>query len=284
MCKDKLIIAIQSIITAVAFVTLSISVFGMTGHIVKPIFICVAGSLIICLLSLISERSIRIVSNGLLIFMMFWLLIALIKEFVLQIQAGFVFDWIYFFYFDKLLILGTIWLTATVFFCIKRLTSEIRSDSEYLYFFKTSSKSFFVFYAFLLIYSFILIRLQRGEYPFRFQPFVTIKEYISNINSIPYEVFMMFFGNLLYFTPLGYIISNLIRNKSTSVKIIVNIIFPLTIFTLLEFSQYVFKNGYCEFDDMMMNSIGFWLGSLLFMLSNKFASFVSKGRYNSFWN
>ncbi len=284
ICKNQIITNIQSIFVSILFILLSVPVFDMTGDIIKPILICVIGSIIICLFSLVCKFSAQIIGNGLLMLMVFWLVFAIIKETVLQIQAGWVFYWIYFFYFDKLLMLGVIWLSASAFFCIRRLVQKKKKDSGYSEFFKKSSIAFLIFYVFLLVFSFVLLRLQTGDFPFRlFQPFATIKEYIADFDTIPYEVFMMFFGNLFYFTPLGYIFCILLSNKTVSFKLIVNIFFPITAFTLIEISQYLFHNGYCEFDDMMLNSIGFWLGNLLYLLANKFAYFISKGKYKSFW-
>ncbi len=60
--------------------------------------------------------------------------------------------------------------------------------------------------------------------------------------------------------------------------------FPIITFTALEFSQYFFQNGYCEFDDMMMNSIGFWFGSLLCPITDYFSLRISRGKIKNFWN
>ncbi len=281
--KKYISVWLQSVVCGAAFILLSIPVFNMTGSIFLPLLICFTGTVLICFCAVIFRFSVRIIGNSLLILMLFWLVFALIKETILQIEAGFVFDWIDFFYFDKLLMLGTIWITASLFFALKRLVSKETNESEYTFFFKTASTAFLVFYVFLLVYSFILIRLKTGSYPFRFQPFVTIREYLYDFNTIPYEVFMMFFGNLFYFTPLGFIVSRSVRAKRKSVRTVVNLLFPIIAFTLLELSQFIFQNGYCEFDDMMMNTLGFWLGNLMFIVLNKAAVFMSKGKYSTFW-
>ncbi len=281
--KSNISVWLQSVVCGAAFILLSIPAFNMTGSIFMPLLICFTGSVLICFCAVIFRFSVRIIGNSLLILMLFWLVFALLKETILQIEAGFVFDWIDFFYFDKLLMLGAIWLTASLFFALKRLVSKETNEPEYTVFFKTASIAFLVFYVFLLIYSFILIRLKTGSYPFRFQPFVTIREYLYDFNTIPYEVFMMFFGNLFYFTPLGFIVSRAVCTKRKSVRTVVNLLFPIIAFTLLEFSQFIFQNGYCEFDDMMMNTLGFWLGNLMFIVLNKAAVFLSKGKYSTFW-
>ncbi len=201
LSEIKIQIALKSVLTAVLYIILCLPVFNMTGSIVIPVLICIIGSLIICTGSLFSKFSEIIISSGLLILMIFWLSYALVKQLVLQIEAGFVFEWIYFFYFDKLLMLGLIWLSSVTYFLIKRLF-ENKENTDYSLFFKNSGRAFGIFYTFLLIYSFILIRLERGDYPFNFIPFRTLKEYASNWDSIPYEIFMIFCGDLFYFSPL----------------------------------------------------------------------------------
>ncbi len=280
--NDKYIICLQTIFAAVSLILVSIPAFNMTGAIIKPLFVCVFGSVIVCVGSLFAKRPQLTTAGGLLIMMCFWLCFALIKQFFLQVEAGFVFKWIYFFYFDKLLMLGAIWLTSASFFCIKRLLDKSEPD-EYESFFKLSSIAFSVFYVFLLVYSFVLIRLERGDYPLNIRPFATINEYIDSYSEIPYEVFMMFFGNLFYFTPLGYIFCVKMRNRNKYFKSITIILFPLVAFSLLELSQYIIQNGFCEFDDMLMNSLGFWMGAVLYVISDKLARNISKNRYKHFW-
>lgn len=278
----KIQISIQSFAAVSLYILLCLPVFNMTGSIVKPIIISVIGSIIICTGSLFSKYREKIISNALLLLMLFWFSFALVKQFFLQLEAGFVFEWIYFFYFDKLLMLGIIWFSSVLFFLIKRIF-DVNDGIDYLMFYKNSGRAFLLFYIFLLVFSFVLIRLQKGVYPFNFIPFRTLKEYASDWESIPYEVFMMFCGNLFYFSPLGYIFAIKLRNVSKVKKNIILFLFPLIAFTALEFSQYFLQNGYCEFDDMMMNSIGFWIGSFLCPLTDLFAYKLSKGRVKTFW-
>lgn len=275
---------IKSIIIAAALVLLCVPCFQMTGNFLLPVALTLFGSLFICLVSSFFNNSESAIGLSLIFFNIFWLVFALVKEFVLQIEAGFVFKWIYFFYFDKLLIIGIVWLGCSLFITFKRIFFKNISPSRYDKFFKFSSFAFIIFYAFLLIYSFILIRLETGVYPFRFRPFVTIAEYIDQFSEIPYEIIMMVLGNLFYFTPLGYIFSSFLAGKKRIVKYIVNGLFPVITFSLLEFSQYVFQNGFCEFDDMLMNSIGFWFGNLLYFVFNFLAVKFSGNRVKRFWN
>ena len=134
-----------------------------------------------------------------------------------------------------------------------------------------------------MVYSFVLIRLERGEYPLNWVPFTTIKEYISDFSSIPYEVFMMFFGNLFYFAPLGIIFYLLLKKHNSVVRLLVSVLFPPIAFSLLEYSQFLLQNGFCEFDDMMMNSLGFWFGALFAYVLDKTVRKLTKGIVTGFW-
>ncbi len=275
---------VRSALTAILFIVLSIPAFSMTGFVLKPLLVCTIGSIFVCFLivKLFSKASPAVCSNALLLFELFWLTYCFLKEISLQLQYGFPGKWIEFFYFDKLLMVGTIWLVSTVFFTLLRIFQS-ENCVDYRAFYKINTVAFIIFYSFLLIYSFVLIRLERGTYPLNWIPFNTVREYIKDSASIPYEVFMMFFGNLLYFTPLGMVFYHKLKKISTPIKLIVFIFFPLLAFSLLEFSQYFFQNGFCEFDDMMMNTVGFWLGVVVGFAADKAVFALSKGKISSFW-
>ena len=277
-----LIFLTQVLLASAWFILLSLPVFNMTGLIIKPLLICVIGGAAVSFVLSFLPKGEAVCGCGLLVFVVFWAVFSFIGELKLQIAHGFPGKWIEFFYFDKLLMVGTIWLAAVSVFALMRLLGK-KAEEEYTLFFKTSSAAFIVFYSFLLIYSFVLIRLEKGEYPLNWVPFNTINEYISDYSSIPYEVFMMFFGNLLYFTPLGLIFYLILKKRKAVIRVIVISFFPIAAFSLLEFSQYFFQNGFCEFDDMMMNSLGFWLGALSGVIADALVKKATNGRYTSIW-
>ncbi len=274
----------QSVFVSIVLIILTVPCFEMTGKVILPVCIALFGSVSVCFAASLFRNVESSVGFSLIIYNIVWFVVAVIGEIRTQINQGFIFEWIQYFYFDKLLIVGTIWLGCSLFFALKRIVCKNKNLSDFDSFFRYSSVAFVLFYAFVIIYSFVLIRLQSQVYPFRFQPFVTIREYIDKYADIPYEIVMNVMGNLFYFTPLGYIFMLLLNGKGVKIKIAVNVFFPILAFTVLEFSQYVFQNGYCEFDDMMMNSIGFWFGNLLCFVCDKLTYFFSKGRINRFWN
>lgn len=271
-----------AILATLSLVLLTIKPFSMTGLLVEPILLSFAGGLLVSvLLDLLKSPSASGLSQ--LFYIVFWILFCLIKEIQIQIQHEFVDYWIEYFYFDKILVIGSVWLGSTLYFTMKRIFSSNINHNEQKLFFKFSSSAFILFYFALLLYSFVLIRLQTSDYPIRLIPFVTIKSYIEHYAEDPYEALMNFLGNLFYFTPMGYIISVMLRKKSKAIKAVILFFFPLITFTALEFSQYFFRNGYCEFDDISLNSIGFWFGSILCPVSDFAAKKFSHGRFKYFW-
>ena len=277
-------ILFQSIVIAAALILLCVPCFQMTGKVIMPLFIALFGSAAVCMVSSLLRDSETSIGLSLVILDIFWFVSALIGEYKVQKDYGFQSYWIQYFYFDKLLVVGGVWLGSSLFVSFNRIFNKKKSLSDFNLFYKYSSYAFIGFYAFILIYSFVLIRLDTGDYPFRFQPFVTIGEYIEKFAEIPYEILMNVLGNLFFFTPLGYIFLMLLSDKNIKIKVAVNLLFPIMAFTLLEFSQFFFRVGYCEFDDMMMNSIGFWFGNILCFVCNAFSAKISNGRVNRFWN
>lgn len=281
--NSKVFLGIEVLLAAFALVLLSIPAFNMIGLIIRPLLLCVVGGAVISFVLSFIPKGETVCGLALLLFVSFWAIFAVAKEIELQFLHGFPGKWIEFFYFDKLLMVGTIWLSSSAVFIFKRLIVK-HSSKNYKSFFKLSSAAFIIFYSFLLVYSFVLIRLERGVYPLNWIPFNTIKDYISDYSSIPYEVFMMFFGNLLYFTPLGVICYLLLKKHKFIVRIPVITLFPLVAFSLLEYSQYLFQNGFCEFDDMMMNSVGFWFGALFGFIADTVVKKVTNGSISCFWD
>lgn len=280
--KEKVAYAFQSIIIAAAFIRICVPAFNMTGQLLKPLMLCITATAAAYAVMRLLKIKPSVLGLALLITICFWFLTALCMQLKLQIDAGWVKHWIFIFYFDKLLVVGTVWLTATLLVLISRLRNP---DGDYGKFFRFSGIAFIIFYSFLLVFSFVLIRLEDGSsYTINLKLFDTVKKYIADFSTVPYEVLMMVFGNLLYFTPLGYILCVALRAKKFKLKPVILFLFPLVAFSLLEYSQYLFQNGFCEIDDMLMNSLGFWLGVGLFYLSNAVTGSLTHGKLKYFWN
>lgn len=273
----------MTVLCSIAYIFACCPLFSMTGNIFAPVII---GMIIGAVIAACTVELKKAFVSGLsqIIFISFWIVFALVKELAVQLEAGFSDRWIQYFYFDKFLVVGSLWLGSTVYICLVRLLSIKSSPQEYSGYFRYSAVAFVSFYAFLLVYSFVLIRLGPGEYPIRLIPFYTVKNYIQHYSVDPYETLMNVFGNLFYFTPLGYILCLKIRGKKTAFRICFIFVFPVFAFSCLELSQYLFQNGYCEFDDISMNTVGFWFGALLCPFTDGIARKLSQNRYAAFWN
>ena len=255
--------------------------FFYTGKTLFQLAVCAATSVGLTALLCAFDRSGRTVGLAQLLFICLWLTCALSYQFKLQIAQGWPGYWIYCFYFDSLLTQGTVWLCSTLVVTIWRLFDR-RSDPTR--FFRLSGAAFVLFYAFLLIYSFYLVRMKSGgSYPLNFSVSTTVQMYLAEIRANPYEMWMMILGNLFYFTPLGYVFYVALRRRKPLFRFLVILLFAPAAFFLLEYSQYVFQIGYCEIDDMLMNALGFWFGAALAPLTDWLASRVTKRRVTHFW-
>lgn len=67
----------------------------------------------------------------------------------------------------------------------------------------------------------------------------------------------LFFGNILWFVPLGIYLECMGQAKGLWQAVILGFLFSLCIETL----QYVFATGYSELDDLVLNTLGVWLGA-----------------------
>ena len=78
----------------------------------------------------------------------------------------------------------------------------------------------------------------------------------------------LFFGNLGWFFPLGFFA----RYKFTLTKTAKIVLFGFLFSLLVEILQFVFKTGIFELDDLILNSIGVFLGAKFCEILLKFIS------------
>ncbi len=256
--------------------------FFYTGHTVFQVSLCLLFSIGFSALLLYYDRSGRSIGLAQLLFVVLWLICALGYQLRLQIQQGWQGYWIYCFYFDSLLTQGTIWLGSTLCFTAFRLFCPLVNGKS---FFRLSSAAFAVFYTFLLVYSFYLVRTRQDgiTYPLNLNWLSTVQMYREQLHENPYEMWMMILGNLFYFTPLGYLTAVLLRRCPCVCRVLIPALLGPVVFFALEYSQYRLQIGYCEIDDMAMNTLGFWLGTVLAPLSDRFTKHITKQRLQHFW-
>lgn len=87
-------------------------------------------------------------------------------------------------------------------------------------------------------------------------PFVEIRELF--LNATPFQFGVIFFGNILLFSPFGAFLryKRLNLAKTTFFGFISSLI--------IEISQFVFKVGIFEIDDLLLNTIGVFLGAKIY--------------------
>ncbi|WDF48182.1 VanZ family protein [Chryseobacterium sp. KACC 21268] len=92
-------------------------------------------------------------------------------------------------------------------------------------------------------------------------PFKTIDEY--TVNVIRYdklEFFKNIFGNIILFIPYGFL--GILYPKLNNV--IWSILTFFVVINLVEFSQFYFKRGFADIDDVILNTFGFVIGFVIY--------------------
>lgn len=126
--------------------------------------------------------------------------------------------------------------------------------------------AFIIYICFLLYLTLFKNYLGRtiGEYEINLIPFKNIfiifKEFINNNVSLRFFI-RNIFGNIVAFTPFAYFLPQLfkIKNKKTfGVTLLLIIIF-------IESMQLIFKIGYFDIDDIILNFIGSYLTFIILM-------------------
>jgi glycopeptide antibiotics resistance protein len=105
------------------------------------------------------------------------------------------------------------------------------------------------------------------------QPFFTIFYYKEKGS-----VFMFWQGliNILMFLPIGFLCTNLIRDKRTIWKYLMIFVGVILFSIIIETEQYFLRAGVCEFDDILTNTIGGAIGMVIG--SAKDIQIIKKGK------
>ena len=74
------------------------------------------------------------------------------------------------------------------------------------------------------------------------------------------EFLRLFLGNIGWFIPLGFLLPILLKSKRLVTIIVIGFLFSL----FIETSQFVFRKGIAEPDDLILNTLGAAVGYLLF--------------------
>jgi glycopeptide antibiotics resistance protein len=236
-------------------------------------------SVIIAGLSLFFKNGVRAMGISLLAFLSVMFIWCVAAQLVAQIRSTEPFkQWIYIFYYDKPMTVALAWAGVFFTYTFIRLFLPINNKytgfiEGYASFLKTSVSAFLVFYLFLLLYGFVIIRTSYGySSEVNLVPFKSILSYFNGEISF-YESFMYFSGNLLIFAPLGFFFSIFINRARWYVLLPL----PIILSSSIEYSQHILQNGICDIDDVILNCLGFYLGVLLFKAFNQIRRIITKG-------
>lgn len=105
-------------------------------------------------------------------------------------------------------------------------------------------------------------RVPSDTYHYNLKPFTEIKRYLNHISELGgFYVMLNLLGNVVCFVPLGFVLPVLTYRKWGIIKITF-ISFLASVF--VEILQLVTKLGSCDIDDIIMNTLGGFLGYVLF--------------------
>ncbi len=142
--------------------------------------------------------------------------------------------------------------SATVF-----LTLTVAKADNYSRFYYSFWKCATPIYIFTLIICFLRIPNNGLTTNFKLGngTFIILKRIIENPN-INFEPYLIFFGNIIIFVPLPFIISAFFRKLKPYHLAIIGIAVPF----IAEGYQYIFKCGDVDIDDIILNWFGFFIG------------------------
>lgn len=106
------------------------------------------------------------------------------------------------------------------------------------------------------------------SYQYNFIPFKEIIRFIRYRKTLGFmSVFLNLGGNIVGFIPFGMILP-IIAKKCRKFYIVTFLGFDLSL--MIESIQLIFKVGSFDVDDIILNTLGGFVGYLLFLICNKF--------------
>jgi glycopeptide antibiotics resistance protein len=103
--------------------------------------------------------------------------------------------------------------------------------------------------------------------------FLMLKAFVKDVN-VSFEAPLIFFGNLLIFIPLPFILKTFIKRIKPLQILLIGIAVPI----IIEGYQYVFKCGDVDIDDVILNLSGYLIGLVALVLINKIMNQNKKAR------
>lgn len=103
-------------------------------------------------------------------------------------------------------------------------------------------------------------------------PFASLAEALVTPNTEQFRTWLM---NVFLFVPLGLSLPFILPDKIPH-KVILTVTLAALFSLTIEYLQYRYALGYCEADDIIMNTLGTLLGSISYMLYCKCGEATSK--------
>ncbi len=156
-----------------------------------------------------------------------------------------------------------VWWIAAVFIAQGALflSMSIFKNDKYNEFYKHFWYGFTPLYLFILIICFLRNPFHGGRtmntVPFH-GTFLMLKAFVNDIN-VSFEAPLIFFGNLLIFVPLPFILFSFLKKAKPIHIALIGFITPI----IIEGYQYVFSCGDVDVDDLILNWTGFFAGFVL---------------------
>ncbi len=279
--QSSFISAIKALLFSLFFCICCIPSFRSIGHFVFQMSTAAALSLVCTVVIFLAFRSsLKCIADSLSVFLLIMLSIAVYQQISAQLSLDSPFSegWIYTFYYDKPLTVAIVWGVSFISAVILRLlipfTEEYKGfRDDFSVFFKRSSRGFLIYYIFVLVYCFILQRSPQTQSGINLIPFNMIMTYINGSTSL-YESLFYFTGNFICFLPFGFLYSAS-RKKREWLKLIA---LPVVISLIIEASQILLKNGNFDVDDIILNSLGFYLGTGAVFLFDFLRNLITEGK------
>ena len=156
--------------------------------------------------------------------------------------------------------INNMWPMLTIFLVVLASVrvAAIRSNNERLVFYKEFSNLLFIIYI-LLLYE-LLTRSELNHVSgYNLVPFTEIFRYPIGSQNFYFNVI----GNIVMFMPLGYFLPRIAKYK----KGIVYTTFECFEFSfLVEIFQLYTKKGCCDVDDIILNTLGGFLGYIVYYI------------------
>lgn len=105
------------------------------------------------------------------------------------------------------------------------------------------------------------------EYHYNFIPFQEIVRFLKFGYCLsPMSIFLNLFGNIIGFLPFGFFLPVISRKNRKMRKVVLA---GAVSSACIEFIQLVTKTGVCDIDDIILNTLGTFLGYLLFLAADE---------------